>query len=200
VHRLGRFTCGLLVCARRGATRAWLSAALRDSTRAGAPGDDAQASLPARGARVRKLYRALLEPGRLRLELGDALAITTPIGRRPHPRLGAIWCAGEVGVAGDLACRSSLTLLERRAVAVLVAVAIGSGRPHQIRIHCASVGAPLLGDPLYRPGGQADPEALPGEGGYHLQAWRLELRRPEGEPLVLEAPKALGFEALQAGP
>ena len=32
VHRLGRFTSGLLVCARRPATRAWLSAQLRDST------------------------------------------------------------------------------------------------------------------------------------------------------------------------
>ena len=35
VHRLGRFTSGLLVCARRPATRAWLSARLRDSTAGG---------------------------------------------------------------------------------------------------------------------------------------------------------------------
>ena len=209
VHRLGRFTSGLLVCARRSATRAWLSAALRESTRAGmdamasdsCPGSVAlpgatlhadRSAHPAQEARVRKLYRALLQPGRLRLEPGDALEITTPIGRRPHPLLGVIWCAGQEGVSGDLACHSTLTLLQRRPEADLVQVAIDSGRPHQIRIHCASIGAPLRGDPLYRAGGGADPEALPGDGGYSLQAWRLELRRPAGERLVLQVPQGLG--------
>ena len=75
-------------------------------------------------------------------------------------------------------------------------VAIASGRPHQIRIHCAVIGAPLLGDPLYAPGGLAIPGALPGDGGYHLQAWRLELDLPGGRRLDLEAPQALGFLAV----
>jgi len=211
VHRLGRFTSGLLVCARRPASRAWLSAALRESTAAGldavVPGGDPEASLPPgaaidaergadppRGARVRKLYRALLVPGALALEPGDLLQIATPIGRRPHPRLGWIWCAGQRGARGDLACRSRLTLLQRQAAADLVQVVIGSGRPHQIRIHCASIGAPLLGDPLYLPGGAADPDALPGDGGYRLQAWRLELQRPDGEPLTLQVPRGLELE------
>lgn len=206
VHRLGRFTCGLLVCARRPATRAWLSAALRDSTaragepepehgppRAGSNGLGAAPPPPGEcGAAVRKLYRALVVPGVLTLEPGESLAITTPIGRRPHPRLGWIWCAGQEGRTGDLAAVSRLTLLQRHRQADLVLVAIGSGRPHQIRIHCASIGAPLLGDPLYRPGGGADPEALPGDGGYRLQAWRLELHRPDGEQLVLQVPQGLG--------
>ena len=217
VHRLGRFTSGLLICARRRATRAWLSAALRESTRspvrlgsserAGwlaratvAPPDDPQAACPAGVPKVRKLYRALLQPGALALQPASSLVINTPIGRRPHARLAAIWCAAQTPEAGDLLAHSVLTLLERSAEADLVVVAIGSGRPHQIRIHCAAVGAPLLGDPLYRPGGQADPDALPGDGGYHLQAWRLELQRPDGEPLVLEVPRALGFDALEAGP
>lgn len=241
VHRLGRFTSGLLVCARRPATRAWLSAALRESTAAeprppvvaggfdpdrspagdagevagggregeplrmpssGLPDpaacqgcDEAQTSTAAAGAggaaSLRKLYRAVLRPGLLPLQPGEALTITTPIGRRPHARLGWIWCAAGEPQAGDLHALSRLTLLERRPEADLVQVAIGSGRPHQIRIHCASVGAPLLGDPLYRPGGDADPAALPGDGGYRLQAWRLELRRPDGELLGLQAPRAL---------
>ena len=67
-------------------------------------------------------------------------------------------------------------------------VAIASGRPHQIRIHAAAAGAPLQGDPLYLPGGEARAEALPGDGGYALQAWRLELTRPDGGRLHLEAP------------
>lgn len=207
VHRLGRFTSGLLVCARRPATRAWLSAALREST-AGDPAERLDsAGVPAAadpepgGARsgqaghawpaVRKLYRALLVPGVLPLELGEVLTISTPIGRRPHPRLGWIWCAARDSRPGDLQALSRLTLLERHPDGELVQVAIASGRPHQIRIHCAAVGAPLLGDPLYLPGGGAAPDALPGDGGYRLQAWRLELQRPDGERLVLQVPAGL---------
>jgi 23S rRNA pseudouridine1911/1915/1917 synthase len=192
VHRLGRFTSGVLVCARRPATRAWLSARLRESTAAG---------LPAAGEEptpfgCRKLYRALLEPGTLALPPGQPLVITVPIGLRSHPRLGRIWCAAPEERPGDLRARSTFTLLERHPRAALVEVAIASGRPHQIRIHAAAAGAPLLGDPLYRPGGGARPEALPGEGGYCLQAWRLELTRPDGERLHLEAPQALALPGM----
>jgi 23S rRNA pseudouridine1911/1915/1917 synthase len=176
VHRLGRFTTGLLVCARRPATRAWLSALLRESTAAETPG-------------CQKVYRALLEPGALALAPGDSLRFEGAIGRRAHPRLGWIWCAA----GSDLPACSTLTLLERHPAADLVAVAIASGRPHQIRIHCAALGAPLLGDPLYLPGGSARPEALPGEGGYQLQAWRLMLQRPDGSCLRVEAPVPLSL-------
>ena len=257
VHRLGRFTSGLLVCARRPATRAWLSARLRDSTAggvdqgadrgavrgaasdlvaaAGRVDEDPRAAIasgptagplwpeapgwptglkaagvgpptPAAGPSdagerpgsaaepgCRKLYRALLVPGVLALAPGDSRSITTPIGRRPHPQLGQIWCAADGSQAGDLAARSTLTLLERHAEADLVQVAIASGRPHQIRIHCAALGAPLLGDPLYWSGGLAAATALPGDGGYRLQAWRLELPCPGGERLDLEVPVALAL-------
>ncbi|WP_233134058.1 pseudouridine synthase [Synechococcus sp. BO 8801] len=133
---------------------------------------------------------AALVPGRLALAAGDSLAITTPIGRRPHPPLGEIWCAAEAGDPAALAAHSQLTLLESGGEADLVEVAIVTGRPHQIRIHCAAVGAPLLGDPLYRPGGWARPGGLPGEGGYRLQARWLRLQRPDGSVLELEAPPA----------
>jgi 23S rRNA pseudouridine1911/1915/1917 synthase len=178
VHRLGRFTSGVLVCARRSTTRAWLSQRLRESTAAG----------PQMPAACHKLYRALLQPGRLPLAPGGQLELTTPIGRRPHARLGRIWCAADPTDPAALAARSRLTLLERRADADLVAVAIASGRPHQIRIHCAAAGAPLLGDPLYGPGGLARAGALPGDGGYRLHALTLRLCRPDGTPLELTAP------------
>jgi 23S rRNA pseudouridine1911/1915/1917 synthase len=206
VHRLGRFTSGLLVCARRPATRAWLSAALRESTAAESLQPTDAGGLkpgwaPAAGLQpsLRKLYRALLVPAVLPLEPGEALTITTPIGRRPHARLGWIWSAAGDPQPGDLQALSQLTLLERRPQGDLVQVAIGSGRPHQIRIHCAALGAPLLGDPLYRPGGAADSGALPGDGGYRLQAWRLELLRPDGEPLRLQVAQGLTLESDPAG-
>ena len=217
VHRLGRFTSGLLVCARRPATRAWLSACLRESTRAGLPeplpdpgldhglepttGAPHGADRPLRSASASasagccKLYRALLVPGVLALEPGESLPITVPIGRRPHPQLGRIWCAADGREQqGDLAASSTLTLLERSSRADLVQVAIASGRPHQIRIHCAALGAPLLGDPLYGPGGLAAADARPGDGGYRLQAWRLELELPSGERWALEVPHSLQLE------
>jgi len=218
VHRLGRFTSGLLVCARRPQTRAWLSARLRESTGAGlpdpcpdpgldhglepTPGAPHGADRPLRpapataAAGCRKLYRALLMPGVLALQPGESLPITVPIGRRPHPQLGRIWCAADGREPGDLAARSTLTLLERSSRADLVQVAIASGRPHQIRIHCAALGAPLLGDPLYSPGGQAAAEARPGDGGYRLQAWRLELELPSSDWMALEVPHPLQLEQL----
>ena len=184
VHRLGRFTCGLLVCARRPASRAWLSAQLRESM-----GSLVGGVAPP----CRKLYRALLVPGRLALAIGESLAITTAIGRRPHPPLGQIWCAAEAGDPAALPARSRLTLLESGSEADLVEVAIVTGRPHQIRIHCAAIGAPLRGNPLYLPGGRARPGGLPGEGGYRLQARWLRLHRPEGSVMELQAPAANGL-------
>lgn len=192
VHRLGRFTSGLLVCARRPASRAWLSAQLAEGS----------SDLAARGAppACRKLYRALLQPGRLALAAGQSLTLATPIARRPHPRLGMVWSAAAADDLTALPAFSRLTLLQQRPEADLVAVAIASGRPHQIRIHCAAAGAPLLGDPLYRAGGLARAEALPGDGGYHLHAWRLVLSRPDGTPLQLEAPLPADLEIDQLMP
>jgi 23S rRNA pseudouridine1911/1915/1917 synthase len=189
LHRLGRFTSGLLVCARRPATRAWLSRLLRESTAAAAAESAAAASGSASASvTCRKLYRALLPAGGLPLAPGEPLVLTTPIGRRSHPRLGRIWCAATPGDPAALAAHSLLRLCQRRADGDLVEVAIASGRPHQIRIHCAAAGAPLLGDPLYRPGGLALASALPGDGGYHLHALALRLQRPDGTLLELRAP------------
>ncbi len=202
VHRLGRFTSGLLVCARQSSSRAWMSAQLRESTGAvrQATADQAEPDPgPAKGCL--KLYRALvafpavgspLAQAETALGRGEGLAITTPIGRQPHPRLGQLWCAAAPGDPSALAARSWVRLLERRAEGWLVEVAIASGRPHQIRIHLAAAGAPLLGDPLYGVGGMGRPGALPGDGGYQLQAFRLELVLPGGGQLVLEAPEPLG--------
>jgi 23S rRNA pseudouridine1911/1915/1917 synthase len=175
VHRLGRFSSGLLLCARSAGSRAWLSGLLRAG--AGA------------GERCRKQYRALTMPlpAELGLVPGRSVMIATPIGRRPHARLGRLWCAADHDAAALAAC-SSLTLLERRRDADLVQVEIATGRPHQIRIHTASIGAPLLGDPLYGSGGCARSDALPGDGGYHLHAHRLGLQLQDGQRLELEAP------------
>jgi 23S rRNA pseudouridine1911/1915/1917 synthase len=180
VHRLGRFTSGLLVCARQPATRHWLSAWLREST-AAAVGS------PASEIPHTKVYAALLEGQGLPAAMGpgESLMIRTPIVRRPHPRLGTVWCAADGDQPDALAARSTLTLRKRDRGGDLVEVAIATGRPHQVRIHCAAIGAPLRGDPLYGPGGLAREDSLPGEGGYWLRAQRVSIPRPDGAWLRL---------------
>jgi 23S rRNA pseudouridine1911/1915/1917 synthase len=101
--------------------------------------------------------------------------IDVPIGVVRHPRLGSVHAAA----TGGKPALSRVELLEARGDRALVAVRIPTGRPHQIRIHLAAAGYPLLGDPLYVTGGVPGPQpGLPGDGGYRLHAHRLGLAHP----------------------
>ncbi|UFP95837.1 pseudouridine synthase [Gloeobacter morelensis] len=165
IHRLGRGTSGLLLLARTHASRAALSEQMRRQ-------------------RIGKLYRALASgTGML-----DRFTVRQPIGKVPHPLLGTLWAAA----ADGLPARSDCVVLRRRCTDSLLAVAISTGRPHQIRIHLAAAGYPLIGDPLFGPGGVArldNGASVPGDGGYFLHAHRLSFLHPtSGRRLVLECP------------
>ena len=165
VHRLGRFTSGLVLFAR-------------------SPGAGAALSLRvARASRRQAVYRAL-GAGR---PAWTTREVTTPIGPVPHPVLGSVHAASAHGKAAH----SVMRVLEARGSDTLFDVGITTGRPHQIRIHMAYLGHPLVGDPLYGIGGvpRADASALPGDGGYRLHAHRLTLDHPTTRKrLQLEAP------------
>ncbi|MBE9155244.1 RNA pseudouridine synthase [Nodosilinea sp. LEGE 06152] len=186
VHRLGRGTSGVMVLGRSPLARSVLSRQLRDST---ATAHNPQAAHP-----IRKTYRALIGAS----NLPAAFTLTTPIGKVDHPALGYVYAASPTG----LPAYSEGIVIQRTTDSTLVEVTIRTGRPHQIRIHLATAGFPLLGDPLYGVGGIpliVEPAAdgtvpVPGDIGYHLHAYRLELPHPRTqEPLqiVCPAPPAL---------
>jgi 23S rRNA pseudouridine1911/1915/1917 synthase len=152
MHRLGRGTSGVLLFARTLEARRAVSAAWREGS-------------------VEKVYRCLVTgiPDR------DRFSIEAPIGCVPHPRLGHVHAATSDGKPAI----THVSLLTARDGNAIVQATIPTGRPHQIRIHLAAAGHPLVGDPLYVAGGLPDREpGLPGDSGYRLHAHRLTLPHP----------------------
>ncbi|MEX0270816.1 RluA family pseudouridine synthase [Leptolyngbyaceae cyanobacterium UHCC 1019] len=160
IHRLGRGTSGLMLLARSPLAKAYLSQQLRKR-------------------QIHKVYRALVGAG----DMPDQFTITQAIGKLPHPVLGYIYGASPDG----LFSHSDVQVLKRKPSSTLLEVTILTGRPHQIRIHLAFAGFPLLGDPLYGVGGipvlQSSSEAgnfpVPGDCGYHLHAYHLGFIHPK---------------------
>lgn len=106
----------------------------------------------------------------------DEMTISARIGPVPHPVLGSVHAADPNGKPS----LSRVTVLERYADSFLCDVRIETGRPHQIRIHLAAAGHPLVGDPLYAAGGLPAPGtcALPGDPGYLLHSAELSFLHP----------------------
>ena len=127
LHRLGRGTSGIVLFALTPAARRSVFAAWRQG-------------------RVDKTYRALVTgiPGR------QSFSVDAPIGPVPHPRLGQVHAASTCGKPA----LSHVRVLARGRDRSVVEVHIPTGRPHQIRIHLAHIGHPVVGDKLY--GGDDD--------------------------------------------
>ena len=163
VHRLGRGTSGIVLFAKTPQAASNLTASWNTS-------------------KIQKIYRALAQ----NIAQQDVYEILTPIGLVPHPRLGSVWAASP----GGKPSKSLAKVIGRTRSTTVFEVTLYSGRPHQIRIHLASIGHPLVGDPLYGVTGQPleNHPGLPGDGGYFLHAQFLNFEHPlTGEQIRLEA-------------
>ncbi|HYL76254.1 MAG TPA: RluA family pseudouridine synthase [Bryobacteraceae bacterium] len=121
VHRLDRFTSGVILVARTDAAHRHLAAQFA-------------------GREVEKIYLALVH-GRMKTEQGR---ITTPIARDPvrRTRMTTKLTRGRSAI-------TEYKVLQRFEGFSYLEVKIGTGRTHQIRVHLASIGHPVAGDKLY---------------------------------------------------
>lgn len=185
VHRLDRATSGLVLLARDGPTAAWLGWALREP-----------------GAVRRYLAWVAPPPGR------DRFRVAGWLGRIPDPaRFRFALREPAPGRHPFRAARWSATVfrvLHREGGRALVQGELETGRTHQVRVHLAAAGSPVVGDDVYgRPWREGAPWAA---GRPLLHASLLRLRVPgRRERLELCAPpppdfpQARGVERREAG-
>lgn len=166
VHRLDQYTSGLMVVAKT--DRAMASLAHNFHTPGG----------------IRKIYLAIVH-GK-----PDSLSgrIENLIGRSPRDRkkMAIVQKNGKRAV-------TNWRILDSKGPVSLVECAIETGRTHQIRVHMASIGCPVIGDAVYgKPG--LDRRLSPAPARQMLHAFRLSFPHPcGGREMAFEAPPPADF-------
>ena len=181
VHRLDRDTSGVLVLARNTKAAAELTAAFRSKA-------------------ARKVYWAAVAGAPPRAEGEIALALTKASGPGGE-RMIAVEEGGRRAVT-----RYRVVVRAGRRVSWLALEPL-TGRTHQVRVHCAALGTPVVGDgkyggPAARLGGASFARRL------HLHARAIRIPRPDGTVIEVTAPlpehmratwRFLGFDETEAG-
>lgn len=164
VHRIDKDTSGLLMIAKTNLAHHSLTAQLKEHS-------------------VDRVYTALVHGG-FNVEEGT---VDAPIGRHPQNRLKMA-----ITYQNSRHAITHYQLIERLGAFSLVECRLETGRTHQIRVHMASIGHPLVGDPLYG----TRKEKLTASGQY-LHAKVLGFDHPlTGERMVFSAPLPANFEKL----
>ncbi|MFM6181435.1 MAG: RluA family pseudouridine synthase, partial [Dolichospermum sp.] len=159
VHRLDKDTTGAIVIAKTDLAYQHLQAQLQAKT-------------------ARREYLGLVY-GVPKTETGS---IDLPIGRNPQNRKKMAIVSVE---DGGRAAITHWQVQERLANYTLIHFQLETGRTHQIRVHSAKIGHPIVGDPLYSSAHSIGVN-LPGQA---LHAWKLQLQHPvSGKLLQVTAP------------
>jgi 23S rRNA pseudouridine1911/1915/1917 synthase len=187
VHRLDKDTSGLMVVAKT---------------------DRAHRRLSAQFAEKRE---GPLERGYLALVWGvpdrPHGVIDAPLDRHPHAREKRAVRAGGRAAVTHWQLRERFAGSDGKAVAALVACELETGRTHQVRVHLAHNGHPIMGDETYATGfktraarlGPAAREALAALGRQALHAEHLAFEHPDtGERLAFDSPMPRELERLHA--
>lgn len=164
VHRIDKDTSGLLVVAKNDAAHLSLSGQLKDHS-------------------VSRIYYAVV-CGNIKEDNGT---VDAPIGRNPNDRKKM----AVIRDASNKTARQAIThytVLERYPGFNLIKCRLETGRTHQIRVHMASIGHPILGDPVYGGVGtkfaQSNKEIICGQ---CLHAKELHLTHPSlGREMTFE--------------
>ncbi|MGM9522442.1 MAG: RluA family pseudouridine synthase [Oscillospiraceae bacterium] len=162
VHRIDKDTSGLLIAAKNDAAHSFLAEQLKDHT-------------------LSRTYEAVV-CGNMK---DDAGTVNAPIGRHPTDRKRQ--CVTEKN------SREAIThweVIARYNGYTHVRCRLETGRTHQIRVHMAYIGHPVLGDMVY---GRKKPEL--GQEGQCLHAKELRFIHPRtGEPVMVACPLPEYFE------
>ncbi len=185
VHRLDKSTSGLIVVAKNDRAHAALAALFA-------------------GRKIHKTYLALVH-GNVERAKGT---ISAAVSRDPVRRTRMTTRPNENARSAVSHYEVIRRLMTRFGRFTLVRVRIETGRTHQIRVHMASIGHPVVGDTLYGGAGQltavrlgrrsGEPERIRLDRNF-LHAMRLEFLHPvTGKQIVLEAPLPEELHALLA--
>lgn len=163
VHRLDKDTSGLMMVAKDDATQAALAAELKER-------------------RVDRRYLVLVNG----VVEADSGVVDAPLGRKPSDRMRM----AVTDTQGSRAAVTSFRVLERFAPSAtddgytLLECRLQTGRTHQVRVHMAFAGHPVVGDRVYGRSAGANPFGLKRQ---WLHAWRLSFIHPSsGERVEVE--------------
>lgn len=170
VHRLDRDTSGVILAARSQPAASYLGKAMI-------------------ARRFQKVYLALTAA----VPDPPEGEIATPLRREEVSREASMVVADAAHPDAETALTRYKTLAANAGGAVLE-VRPETGRMHQIRVHLASIGRPILGDPKYGgalvQGGVPVPRLM-------LHAAALRFPHPSGKPMMIAAPPPADFATLQ---
>ncbi len=155
VHRLDKGTSGLLAIARTA--------------------DAYRALVQQLSVRTMERRYVALVTGEVAADQGE---VDAPIGRSARtPTKMAVSASGKPA-------RTAYRVLERWERSTLLELSLQSGRTHQIRVHMAAIGHPVVGDARY-----GKPDRILGQGRFFLHAFRLAFDHPvSGERMELTSP------------